>query len=93
MIQKINDLPGTLLPKDKGVDEGAPIGAVDYVIEGGDIANRMEVPDQSAAASWGQFETDYIKGIHVRTTWGKRLRYCSFPATTIFPMLLVFIKL
>ncbi|MDB5109613.1 MAG: hypothetical protein JWR67_727, partial [Mucilaginibacter sp.] len=54
MISQINTLPSLTLPA------GKTVGAIDYVIEGGDIANRMEVPIQSAAISWGQFEKDYM---------------------------------
>ena len=72
MIQKINHLPGTPFPNDKGVDAGKPIRAIDYVIEGGDIANRMEIPDQSDATSWRQFCSDYINGLKVTNHYGKR---------------------
>jgi len=63
MIRQINSLPGLMLPSDGGVNAGQTVGAVDYFIQTGDIANRMEVPYQSAAASWGQFTTDYIQSV------------------------------
>jgi len=63
MIKQINALPGTTFPADSGINAGKKINSIDYVIEGGDIANRMEIPYQSAAASWAQFDTDYIHGI------------------------------
>ena len=40
--------------------------AVDYLIQTGDIANRMEIPYQSAAASWAQFEEDYMHGVTLK---------------------------
>jgi len=66
MIKKINTIPGLVLPADGGMRSGKKVGAVDYVIQTGDIANRMEPPCQSAAASWAQFETDYIHGITLK---------------------------
>jgi hypothetical protein len=74
MISKINTVPQLTLPADRGVDAGKKVGAVDYLIQTGDIANRMEIPYQSAAASWSQFETDYIQNVtltdhnHKKTT-------------------------
>ncbi|MDF2432663.1 MAG: hypothetical protein JWP44_2294 [Mucilaginibacter sp.] len=63
MIKKINTIPELTLPEDGGVAAGKKIGAVDYLIQTGDIANRMEIPYQSAADSWAQFETDYMHGV------------------------------
>ncbi len=65
MIKQINTLPGLTLPADGGVNAGNVTGGIDYLIEGGDIANRMEIPIQSAAASWAQFETDYMGALHI----------------------------
>ena len=66
MIKKINQLPDMTLPADDGVAAGKKVTAVDYIIQTGDIANRMEIPYQSAAASWSQFETDYIMGVTLK---------------------------
>jgi len=60
MIKQINTLPYLTLPQDSGINAGNVVGRIDYLIEGGDIANRMEIPIQSAAASWAQFATDYV---------------------------------
>ncbi len=79
VIEKINDLPHTFFPHDKGVDAGKPIRAIDYVIEGGDIANRMEIPDQSDAASWRQFCSDYMNGITLTNHSGKRTELLIIP--------------
>ena len=50
------------------------LGPLDFVAQGGDIANREEVtelgPIQSAATSWAQFSHDYIDGLRVTTTGG-----------------------
>jgi Calcineurin-like phosphoesterase len=71
MIKQINTLPKLILPADSGINAGKEVGAIDYVIEGGDIANRMEIPIQSAAKSWAQFIKDYMKGLKVTGQNGK----------------------
>jgi Calcineurin-like phosphoesterase len=63
MIKKINTVPGLILPADNGVGAGKKVGEVDYLIQTGDIANRMEIPYQSAAASWSQFEVNYMHDV------------------------------
>ncbi|MCC8425055.1 metallophosphoesterase [Mucilaginibacter sp. UR6-11] len=59
LIKQLNILPLLTLPADHGVGSGKKIAAVDYLIETGDIANRMEPPYQTAAISWQQFWSDY----------------------------------
>ncbi|HEY4323788.1 MAG TPA: hypothetical protein VGN20_07370 [Mucilaginibacter sp.] len=66
MIRQINAMPGLTLPADSGIGASKQVGAIDYVIETGDIANRMEIPVQTAAVSWGQFEQDYLHGVKLR---------------------------
>ncbi|WP_295713639.1 metallophosphoesterase [Mucilaginibacter sp.] len=63
MIREINSVPNLMLPADGGVGGGNKVTAVDYLIQTGDIANRMEIPIQSAAISWAQFETDYMQSV------------------------------
>lgn len=79
MIQKMNDLPNILFPYDKGVDAGKKIKAIDYVIEGGDIANRMEIHDQIDAVSWRQFCSDYINSITLKNHSGKATKLFIVP--------------
>jgi hypothetical protein len=79
MIRKINSVPGLTLPEDKGVSSGEKAGPVDYLIQTGDIANRMEIPYQSAAASWSQFETDYIHGVTLRDHQHKPVKLLLAP--------------
>jgi hypothetical protein len=79
MIHEINTLPGVILPNDGGINSGKNTGAIDYVIEGGDIANRMEIPHQSAAISWAQFDTDYIKGITLQNHLGAPTQFFMIP--------------
>src|SRR5690348_12677664 len=71
MIARMNTLPGIELPKDNGVGSGKKIGAVDYLVQGGDVANREEVPIQSAAASWAQFDADYMHSLTLKDHDGK----------------------
>ena len=66
MIRQINTIPTLTLPGDSGINAGNAAGGVDFLIEGGDIANRMEIPIQSAAASWKQFETDYMRNVTLK---------------------------
>src|SRR5229473_431989 len=70
MIEKMNGLPRARLPKDGGAKGGELVGPIDFVAEGGDIANREESAGgdgdgvggtiQPAAVSWSQFRADYV---------------------------------
>jgi hypothetical protein len=73
MVARMNELASARFPADGGVDAEQPIGAVDFVAEGGDIANRAEDAEhiQRAAASWKQFEVDYIRGLTLRAPEGR----------------------
>jgi hypothetical protein len=71
LIKQINSLPNLVLPADSGVNAGQVTGGIDYVVEGGDIANRMEVPIQSAATSWAQFKVDYMGSLNINGHNGK----------------------
>lgn len=79
MISGMNIIPELTLPDDDGVNSGKKAAAIDYVIQTGDIANRMEIPIQSAAWSWGQFEKDYIKSIHLKGHDGKPAKLLLVP--------------
>jgi len=63
LVSTMNSLPSLLLPNDLGVSAGQKIGPIDYIMISGDIANRQEIPIQSAAVSWRQFRKDYLQGI------------------------------
>lgn len=71
MIARINALPSILLPQDKGLRAGLPVGAIDWLVESGDIANREELPIQDATSSWAQFTHDYINGLTLRDGNGR----------------------
>jgi hypothetical protein len=79
MIKQLNTLPNLTLPADGGVSSGKQVSYVDYMIQTGDIANRMEIPDQSAAASWAQFETDYVHRLDLKGNAGKPAKLLVIP--------------
>lgn len=79
LIRQVNTLPGIALPADNGIGSGKHIGAIDYVVEGGDIANRMQPPVQSAAASWAQFENDYLHLLSVKGHNGQLAKLFVIP--------------
>ncbi len=74
LVAAINSLPALTFPcGDGGVNACRPVGALDFVAHTGDISNRSEKTQgkkkafvQSAAASWAQFEADYVKGLTVK---------------------------
>lgn len=79
MVTEMNTLPNLQLPcNDGGVNACKSVGAIDFVAETGDIANRMEANSggyaqiQSAAISWDQFKSDYIDGLSLKDKSGKK---------------------
>lgn len=81
MIAKMNTLAGVTLPNDGGVNAGQPIGAVDYVLEAGDIANRMETSAsvQTAAQSWEQFRIDYLTNLTLKNKKNEKAELFMVP--------------
>ncbi len=79
MIANINAVPSLTLPADSGAGAGNKVGAVDYLIEGGDIANRMEDQIQTATASWAQFKKDYIHDLKLIGSNGKPAELLLMP--------------
>jgi predicted MPP superfamily phosphohydrolase len=73
MIRQINTLPFTKLP------DGKVVGPIDYLVQTGDIANRMEIPNQSAATSWSEFEIDYLHGLKLTAHNGKPAKVLVVP--------------
>jgi hypothetical protein len=76
MVAKINKLPNVKLPADGGINAGKIAGAIDFVVETGDIANRQEgtigksIPN--ASLSWAQFKADYIDGLNIKDRKGNK---------------------
>jgi hypothetical protein len=79
MISQINALPNLTLPADPGVNSGQQVKCINYLIEGGDVANRMEPPVQRAAASWAQFEKDYMHELDLKGVDGKPAKLLVVP--------------
>src|SRR5262249_22906151 len=69
LADRLNQLPSSSFPADGGLRAGQRIGAVDFIAETGDVANREEVGTpslaQSAAKSWAQFELTYLHGLKI----------------------------
>jgi hypothetical protein len=76
LVAAINRVPDTPFPDDGGLRSGQPVGPVDFVVEGGDVANREEVEGataiQPAAKSWAQFRADYIDGLRLTDAAGRQ---------------------
>lgn len=70
MIKQINSVSHLTFPSDGGVNSGKKVAAIDYLVETGDIANRMEIPIQSAATSWAQFEAEYMHTVSLKGSDG-----------------------
>jgi hypothetical protein len=75
MVGVMNTMPAATIPSDGGVNAGTVVGTVDYVIQGGDIANRMQADPagngyalvQPAYDSWKQFEAGFINTLKYPT--------------------------
>jgi len=73
LVAKMNGMSSVLFPADNGIKAGQTVGAIDYVINTGDVANRSESASgyQSSAASWTQFAADYINGITLKNRYNQ----------------------
>jgi hypothetical protein len=76
MIAKMNTISGITLPDDGGVNGNKLVGPIDFIVEGGDIANREEgtgaAAIQSASISWKQFQAGYIDSLNLTDRSGKK---------------------
>ncbi len=83
LVASINGLAAAVFPADGGNRAGEAVGAVDAVIEGGDVANREEVLDgvqvQPAAQSWREFLEDYDVGLRIADAAGRRSALLVIP--------------
>jgi hypothetical protein len=79
LVRQMNTLPRLPLPDDGGVRAGAAVGPIDFVVFGGDVANRAENGVQTAAASWREFEHDYVRGLTLRAHDGTAARLFVVP--------------
>ncbi len=71
LLDKINLLPTQLLPDDGGVGGGMPADPIDFVVNTGDIANRMEHGVQTARESWKQFAADWYGRLTLKNGSGR----------------------
>jgi Calcineurin-like phosphoesterase len=75
LVQQINAVSQARFPEDAGLRRGQAVGAVDFVVEGGDMANREEGVDagaiQPASQSWAQFIADYGRGLTLADQHGR----------------------
>ena len=60
MAAAVRELAGRSFPRDGGLGAGERIGMPEFIICGGDIANRMEEGVQTAAESWAQFARTWL---------------------------------
>lgn len=65
MLKSIQQVQQTIFPEDGGVRSGELAGGMDFVVNTGEIANRMEEGVQTAAASWEEFEAGWIQSLTV----------------------------
>jgi hypothetical protein len=76
MVREMNALGGIAYPKDGGLGGGSPVGPIDFVAVGGDVANREESstdpPVPPARESWAAFEETYLRGLTLRAADGSR---------------------
>jgi len=81
MVAKMNGMSFVSFPSDNGVKAGQLVGPIDFLINTGDIANRQEAASsiQSAAASWAQFETDYLNGITLKDRSNQNTQFLLAP--------------
>ena len=73
LVEKINALPGAILPTDGGLHSGQKIGPIDFVAITGDLTNRQErypIQIQRASVSWAQFKACFIDGLTLRNPDG-----------------------
>ena len=69
LVTRMNRLASSSFPRDGGLRSTMTVGAIDFVVDAGDIANREELlPEaiQPAAASWNQFRADYLQTLRLR---------------------------
>jgi hypothetical protein len=74
MVERMNHLPNTLLPKDEGLNAGLAVGPIDFIAITGDITNRQELyplPIQSSSVSWAQFDKGFIHGLTLQDSTGQ----------------------
>ena len=72
LLAKMNGISTLTIPSDNGVNSGKTVGAIDYLINTGDMSNREETGIQSATASWAQFSAHYLNGLTLKNYSGQK---------------------
>lgn len=72
MISKMNLIPFQQLPADDGVGACTVVGAIEMVINTGDVTNRMQDKVQDAAVSWFEFQRDWFDFLDVKRLDGAK---------------------
>jgi len=71
LVRRMNQLPASSFPHDGGLRSAMAVGAIDFIVDSGDIVNREELlpdaPVQPAAVSWKQFRADYLQTLRLKT--------------------------
>jgi hypothetical protein len=78
-VRQMNTLPQLVMPADGGVHAGQRVGPIDFVVVGGDVANRAEKGVQPAAVSWEEFRHDYVQALTLRAHDGAAARLFVVP--------------
>ncbi|NEW84792.1 MAG: hypothetical protein GZ094_20825 [Mariniphaga sp.] len=79
LVKQINTVSDLTLPNDGGVKAGSKVGGINFLIETGDVSNRMEAGIQSATASYNQFITDYSTGLKLTDDAGVKTKLLLLP--------------
>ncbi len=84
LVESVNRLAEISLPDDGGLGAATRVGGLEFLAEGGDIANRMEFDSngrqiQSAAVSIAQFKADYTDGLTAKDNAGVRTPVFAVP--------------
>ncbi|MEI6224197.1 MAG: metallophosphoesterase [Deltaproteobacteria bacterium] len=84
LVGQLNAISTSSLPATDGARPGQTVGAIDFAVQTGDIANRSQLVSgttyyQSAATSWGQFKADYIDGTTLRDHDGLATQWFLVP--------------
>lgn len=82
LVRTLNAMPGAVLPDDGGIAAGRAVGPIAFLAITGDLASRQElypIHIQPAAASWREFASVYLDGLHLRDAAGQPTRLCLMP--------------
>lgn len=72
MLSKMNLIPFQKLPDDNGVGAGEIVGAVEMIINTGDVTNRMQRDIQDATTSWFEFQRDWFGFLDIKRIDGAK---------------------